>query len=91
MAPLSLRGTLPIGRLPPSDARKSICVHVDSDGKGVDEMATPGGIQLICFHGCFNDMLTFQFQKSFLFSVEIYLFLIFFHGLSNIFSTLPLA
>ena len=30
-------------QLPPSDARKSIRVHVDSDGKGVDEMATPGG------------------------------------------------
>ena len=30
-----------------SDARKAIRVHVDSDDRGVDEMATPGGIQKV--------------------------------------------
>ena len=30
-----------------SDARKAIRVHVDSDDRGVDEMATPGGTQKV--------------------------------------------
>ena len=30
-----------------SDVRKAIRVHVDSDDRGVDEMATPGGIQKV--------------------------------------------
>ena len=30
-----------------SDASKAIRVHVDSDDRGVDEMATPGGTQKV--------------------------------------------
>ena len=32
-----------------SDARKAIRVHVDPEDKGVDEMATPGGVQRATF------------------------------------------